>query len=138
MIFCMSLCAFAAEDPWNSTQVLQPQQFVEILKNPKNGPVILHVGFQFLYKNNHIPGSKYVGPANEESGLNHLKTELEKIPRDREVVIYCGCCPLTKCPNMRPAFKAVQAMGFKNIKILNLPENLKKDWIEKNYPVEKG
>jgi hypothetical protein len=28
-------------------------------------------------------------------------------------------------------------MGFKNVKALELPENLKTDWIDKGYPTEK-
>jgi len=128
----------ASGDPWASQEVLQPQQLAKILKStPKDQqPILLHVGFQFLYKNGHIPGSLYVGPANKESGLNHLRTELDKVPRTREIVIYCGCCPLSKCPNVRPAFKAIQAMGFKTIRILSLPDNFEKNWMKKGYPTE--
>ena len=131
--------ARGGEDPWTSDQVVQPQDLAAVMKSaPKERqPILLHVGFQFLYKNGHLPDSLYVGPANEESGLSHLRAELKDVPRTREIVIYCGCCPLKKCPNVRPAFKTVQAMGFKNVKVLYLQDNLEKNWIEKGYPVEK-
>jgi hypothetical protein len=52
------------------------------------------------------------------------------------VVIYCGCCPFAKCPNVRPAFSTLLGMGFKNPRLLNLSHNLKADWIDKGYPLE--
>jgi thiosulfate/3-mercaptopyruvate sulfurtransferase len=45
------------------------------------------------------------------------------------IVFYCGCCPFNHCPNVRPAFKVLKQMGFTNFKLLNLPENLKVNWI---------
>jgi hypothetical protein len=50
------------------------------------------------------------------------------------VIIYCGCCPFDKCPNIRPAFAALKEMGFKNARLLDLPKNIKADWLDKNYP----
>ena len=47
-----------------------------------------------------------------------LKEAVEKLPRDREIVIYCGCCPWDKCPNMQPAFAALREMGFTKAKAL--------------------
>jgi thiosulfate/3-mercaptopyruvate sulfurtransferase len=132
-------CALAEENSWAPNQVLQPEQLLEILKSDsKDKPLIIHVGFKFLFNHNHIAGSKYLGPANDEKGLALLRTELKKTPRTREILVYCGCCPLIKCPNVHPAFKTLQSMGFKNVKILNLSDNLKKNWIDKGYPVEKN
>jgi hypothetical protein len=37
-------------------------------------------------------------------------------------------------PNIRPAFNALVEMGFKNVKILDLPKNVKTNWIDHNYP----
>jgi hypothetical protein len=28
-------------------------------------------------------------------------------------------------------------MGFQNVRVLELPENMKTDWIDKGYPIEK-
>jgi hypothetical protein len=54
------------------------------------------------------------------------------------VVLYCGCCPLDKCPNLRPAFLALRDAGFARLRVLLLPNNFNADWVEKGYPVEKG
>jgi hypothetical protein len=35
-------------------------------------------------------------------------------------VIYCGCCPWTHCPNMKPADDALHAMGFTKVKSLSI------------------
>jgi len=64
-----------------------------------------------------------------------LKQELDKLPRDANVVVYCGCCPFAVCPNIRPAFALLNEMKFKNQKLLNLPKNIKVDWIDHDYPV---
>jgi hypothetical protein len=42
------------------------------------------------------------------------------------------------CPNIRPAFEALQAMGFKHLRVLVLPTDLAKDWIGAGYATEKG
>jgi len=51
------------------------------------------------------------------------------------MVIYCGCCPFTKCPNIRPAFQQLKKMGFTNVKVLDLPVNLQTNWIAIGYPL---
>jgi 3-mercaptopyruvate sulfurtransferase SseA len=138
-LFLTSLAVAAGGDPWTPVQVVQPQQLAERLKPGARTeqPLLLHVGFEFLYRNGHIPGSIYAGPANEAAGPQRLRAALEKVPRNREIVIYCGCCPIGKCPNVRPAFKAVQAMGFTNVRVLHLSENLEKNWASEGFPVEK-
>jgi hypothetical protein len=54
------------------------------------------------------------------------------------VVLYCGCCPLVKCPNLRPAFTAFEDMGIGRLRVLLLPTSFHVDWAEKGYPVQKG
>jgi thiosulfate/3-mercaptopyruvate sulfurtransferase len=44
----------------------------------------------------------FAGPGREASGLELLKAAVEKLPRDREIVIYC-CFPWDRCPNVKPA-----------------------------------
>ena len=76
-----------------------------------------------------------VGMTGKKEGLDKLKTELGKIPRDKKLVIYCGCCPFEHCPNVRPAISVLKEMKFTNYFLLDLPHNLKTDWIDKHYPV---
>jgi len=53
-------------------------------------------------------------------------------------VLYCGCCPWNRCPNVGPAFSKMREMGFSNVKVLYLADNFGTNWVEKGYPVEKG
>ena len=71
------------------------------------------------------------GPASTPDGLADLKRWAANLPRNREIVIYCGCCPFAHCPNIRPAFTALQEMGFKSIRVLVLETGLGQDWVEK-------
>ena len=100
-------------------------------------PLVIHTGFAVLYRGAHITGSVYAGPGSKPEGLESLKALVAKEPRNREIVIYCGCCPWDKCPNIRPAFAALHDMGFTHVSALYVPENLAKDWIDKGLPTEK-
>jgi thiosulfate/3-mercaptopyruvate sulfurtransferase len=103
-------------------------------KNP--APLIFQVGPNVLYRSRHIPGSVYAGPASKTEGLEMLSAAVKNLPRDREIVVYCGCCPWDHCPNVEPAIRRLQQMGFKRVKALYLPANFKIDWIDRGYPVE--
>ena len=133
-----SLLAFAysnrnlGSDPWKPAQLLAPGKLAEsISKNTEDMPVIFNIG-----PSGAIKGSVEIGSTQEEENLARLKTELSKLPKNKAVVIYCGCCPFNKCPNIRPAFLMLEEMKFTNGKLLDLPQNLKTDWIDKNYPMQ--
>ena len=91
-----------------------------------------------MYKMGHIPGSQYAGAAAKAEGLAALKKLVANLPRNQEIVIYCGCCPWDDCPNIRPAFQALKEMGFTNLKVLDIPERLGDDWTAKGFPIVKG
>lgn len=99
-------------------------------------PAVYYVGFNVLYRSKHIPGSVYAGPANKPEGLALLKEAVSRLPHDREIVLYCGCCPWDHCPNVRPAAALLREMGFTHVKTLYIPTNFKADWIDKGYPAE--
>jgi thiosulfate/3-mercaptopyruvate sulfurtransferase len=99
-------------------------------------PAVFQVGPNVLYRSHHIPGSVFAGPGEKPAGLALLKAAVEKLPRDREIVVYCGCCPWDKCPNVKPAMELLRSMGFKNAKALYVAQNFKANWIDKGYPVE--
>jgi hypothetical protein len=40
-------------------------------------------------------------------GLASLERAVKDVPRERAILIYCGCCPWDKCPNVRPALPRV-------------------------------
>lgn len=125
-------------DPWNKTQVIRPKEFAGLLSNSGvKKPLVVCVGFDFLYKGAHIPGSQFVGPGRDAKGIEALKKWAAGIPRGQEVVIYCGCCPFKECPNIRPAFQALRQAGLKRLKVLYLENDFAKDWVDKGFPVEK-
>ena len=139
----VAMAAFARSskvaDPWTPAQIISSealrQQLAET-KEPK--PLVIYVGFHTIYEQGHIPGSVYYGQGSSPRGLADIRRQVEKIPRSKAIVLYCGCCPWEQCPNIRPAFKALMAMGFTHLKVLSLPTNFATDWAGKGYPLERG
>jgi thiosulfate/3-mercaptopyruvate sulfurtransferase len=129
-----------AADPWPSSQVLQATDFVRELAGAKNAnsPTIIYVGFRTLFEGGHIPDASFHGTASKEEGLAELKKSLATLPRSVNLVIYCGCCPFDRCPNIRPAYEALHELGFTHIRVLVLPTSFAADWVEKGYPMQKG
>jgi thiosulfate/3-mercaptopyruvate sulfurtransferase len=122
-----------------SSRLINPDELVKILQSAKSEkPLMIQVGSHVLYTQAHIPGSEYIGPASSESGLQSLRTRVESLPRNKFIVLYCGCCPWTHCPNVKPADDALRAMGFTHVKVLYIANNFGADWVEKGYPVGKG
>lgn len=134
-----SVAATPAADPWIASQTLQAAQLAsELADKSKEQPTVVYVGFRTLFAGGHIPGASFHGTATTEEGLAELKKWAATLPRSTNLVIYCGCCPFEKCPNIRPAFTALHDMGFTRLRVLVLPTSFAKDWVEKNYPYEKG
>ena len=94
-------------------------------------PTIFSIGFGAGIKNSIV-----MGPVSDSANLLKWKEQLQKLPKDANIVIYCGCCPFEHCPNARPAFKLLNDLQFTNAKLLDLSHNLKADWIDKGYPVD--
>jgi thiosulfate/3-mercaptopyruvate sulfurtransferase len=117
---------------------IQPGDLADMLHRATTAPVVLQVGSKVLYDEAHIAGAQYAGPAGQPEGIQNLKAHADGLPRDRLVVIYCGCCPWSRCPNIAPAYLSLRDMGFSNIKVLYLANNFGQDWVDKGYPVERG
>lgn len=117
-------------------RTLAPADLAKTLADPAaKKPTILFVGPEQLFVK-HIPGAKNAGEAGEPEGLASLTAMAKPLPRDTEIVIYCGCCPTRNCPNIRPAYAALTELGFTNVRALDLPQTFRADWREKGYPVE--
>ena len=116
--------------------LIQPAELAPRLKSKGDRPTILHTGFNVLYRSKHIPGSVFVGPGSNAAGLALLRAEAAKLPKDREIVIYRGCCPWDRCPNIQPALDVLKEIGFTKVKALYLPTGFKIDWIDKGYAAE--
>jgi thiosulfate/3-mercaptopyruvate sulfurtransferase len=125
--------------PWTSGQIVQAGVLARELGD-KNGaaPTVVYVGFRTLFAGGHIPGATFYGSASTEKGLADLKKWAGGLPRTTNLVIYCGCCPFEKCPNVRPAFTALSGMGFKKLRVLVLPTSFAMDWVDKGFPIQKG
>jgi thiosulfate/3-mercaptopyruvate sulfurtransferase len=120
-----------------SSVLLQPNELL-LMMRAQEKPLILQVGSHVLYAEAHISGSEYAGAAGSSSGIASLRERVSGLGKDQLIVIYCGCCPWVRCPNIRPAYEQLQAMGFTRVRALYLENNFGKDWVDKGYPVEKG
>lgn len=121
-----------------ATKLIQAEDLVKILQSGKEKPLMIQVGSHVLYTQAHIPGSEYSGPAGNPAGVQKLQQRVASLPKKKSIVLYCGCCPWNHCPNVKPAFDALTAMGFTNVKVLYIPGNFGADWVDKGYPTAKG
>jgi thiosulfate/3-mercaptopyruvate sulfurtransferase len=132
-LFAFILVSFKSyqKEPWTQGQLLEPRDLALTINTPQSHqPVVLSVGPAAVIKN-----SIDIGATREKGNLDKLKQQLKDISKDETIVLYCGCCPFDKCLNIRPAFDLLNQLGFKNHKLLNLPHNVKMDWIDHGYPV---
>jgi thiosulfate/3-mercaptopyruvate sulfurtransferase len=122
-----------------SSRLIKPEELVALLQSSTGEkPLLIQVGSHVLYSQAHIPGSEYIGPASSATGQQQLRQRIESLPRKKFIVIYCGCCPWSHCPNIKPANDVLEAMGFSNVKVLYIANNFGTDWADKGYPVAKG
>lgn len=127
-----------------AAQLIQPDELNRLLHatgvhaTGANKPLVLQVGSHMLFAQAHITGSEYAGAGAQPEGLNQLRTRVALLNRKTFIVLYCGCCPWNRCPNVAPAFKLLRDLGFTNVKVLYMANNLGSDWVDKGYPVERG
>jgi thiosulfate/3-mercaptopyruvate sulfurtransferase len=131
--------ADASDLPPGSSQLVSPEELVKMLQASQGEkPLILNVGPSILFQQAHIPGSEYVGATAEPEGLAQLRTKIKPVGHNKTIVLYCGCCPWSRCPNVRPAYKELHNLGFNNVKVLYIANNFGTDWVDKGYPTVKG
>ncbi len=113
-------------------KLLAPEKLVEVIKDPKAAkPVIVNVGPTPLIK-----GAKYIGAAEDPANKERLRAMVKDFPKNKDIVLYCGCCKLEDCWNIHEADKILGSMGFTNYKVLNMPTDFSTDWQSKGYPME--
>jgi rhodanese-related sulfurtransferase len=140
-IFLLSqaLVSQSPADPWNAADLLEPAVLAKTLQSSNaKPPVVFAVAFPVLYNNKHLPRAIFAGPGSTAAGIEALKKAAAGLGKDTDVVIYCGCCPMEKCPNIRPAYSALKQMGFTKVRVLHVPTNMATDWFDKGYPSEEG
>lgn len=121
----------SAQNPenWTSKQLMEPSELATTLKENKDVPIIFSVGPEAM-----IPNSVNIGMVKDKDNLAKFKEQISKLPKSANILIYCGCCPFEHCPDVRPAIALLQSMQFTNYHLLDLPHNIKTDWIAKGYP----
>lgn len=124
-------------DPWPSTAWMDPAALAQIIKSPDGKmPHLICVAFPILYRTKHIQKASFAGPGSKVEGLEALKKAVAGLPKDSDIVLYCGCCPMDHCPNLRPAFRVLAELGYTKVRVLNIPTNMATDWSGKGYPTE--
>jgi len=122
-----------------TAQLIQPAELNRLLHtHGVEKPLILQVGSRMMFTQAHIPGAEYVGPASQADGVEQLRARVASLPRTAFIVVYCGCCPWNRCPNVGPAYSLLHDMRFTRVKVLYLAENFGDDWANKVFPVEGG
>ncbi len=117
-------------EPWSTGELLAPSTLAAQLAKGGAPPVVFDMGSAGTIK-----GARKIGPAQETESLTKLLEAAAELPKNERVVVYCGCCPFAPCPNIRPAVRTLKEAGFTNVRLLNLPNNLKADWIDAGYPM---
>jgi thiosulfate/3-mercaptopyruvate sulfurtransferase len=116
---------------------IQAAELAGILTSNSVKPLVLQVGPKVFFQEGRIKGAKYAGPGSRPEGLQLLRKTVAGLPKDQFIVIYCGCCPWNKCPNVGPAFAQLRELGYSNVKVLYLADNFGDDWVRKGYPQER-
>jgi len=131
--------ATADESSVAAPELIQPKELARIVESPKGvKPLIFQVGYRVLYQQAHITDSEYIGPASQPEGIQRLRKRVQGLPHTQYIVVYCGCCPWSKCPNIILAYNELRTLGFHNVKALYIAENFGKDRLDKGYAVAKG
>lgn len=130
IVSCTSSSAQNVEN-WTSDQLTEPSALALTLKENKAVPLIFSIGPGAI-----IPNSVEIGMVTDEKNLSKFKDQISQLPKTTNILIYCGCCPYERCPNVRPAIALLKDLHFTNYHLLDLPHNIKTDWIAKGYPVK--
>lgn len=129
----VAMPTLGVNNPWTESQLLEPAELAADIKaGETKTPIIFNIGAV-----EDIKGAIHIGSVSNAENLEKLKKAVTALSKNTAIVIYCGCCPFAKCPNIRPAFNELKKAGFTNVKLLNLSTNLKTNWIAKGYPLAK-
>jgi thiosulfate/3-mercaptopyruvate sulfurtransferase len=136
----LGAAADAPAGPWTAAQTVQPADLAKEIGDANGAakPTVICVAPRVLFEGGHIPGALFHGPGSTAQGIDELKKWAQAQPRAENIVIYCGCCPLDHCPNLRPAFVALKDMGFTHLRALLIPTNFYTDWVKPGYAYEKS
>ena len=138
LFFCLVFSTFVFAQTATEPALIQAQELASILQAGKAKPIILNVGPRMLYNQAHIPGAEYIGAGSEPQAREALRARVKSLPKKQAIVLYCGCCPWSHCPNVHPAYKELFELGYTNVKVLYIANNFGADWVSRGYPTVRG
>jgi hydroxyacylglutathione hydrolase len=109
----------AAGAPVRRTPLINVPELHEWLQHA-NAPVILDVRFEHEWRDGHLPNALHI-----EAG--HVRDQIDRIPRDRPVVIYCGAANRATI-----SASLLEQRGYTNVTVLDTGFN---QWREAGYAV---
>jgi hypothetical protein len=132
LLFVLGSKIFSQPANWTKEQLMPAKDLADkIQTKSKDLPIIINVGPMDLIKT-----AISVGRGTSVTGIEKLKSTVAMENKNKTVVVYCGCCSYSSCPNIKPAYDALISSGFKNAKVLDLPVGIREDWVAKGYPME--
>ena len=138
VLFVFAIAAQAQGPGIGNDHLIAPDELAKVLQGNGPKPIILNVGPRMLYEQAHIKGAEYVGAGSEPAGIDALRMRAKTLSKKQQIVLYCGCCPWSHCPNVGPAYRELSSLGFTNVKVLFIADNIGTDWVYKGYPTAKG
>ena len=129
---------FSANDPIPQSALITPADLAKELQSAKRKPLILNVGPRTLYLQAHIPDAEYMGAAAADTSQQKLRDRVKSLPKNSAIVLYCGCCPWSHCPNVHPTYQLLHSLRYTNVKVMYVATDFGTDWVNKGYPVAKG
>ncbi|HTF56582.1 MAG TPA: rhodanese-like domain-containing protein, partial [Planctomycetota bacterium] len=99
---------------------------LKTIQESKADLLLVFVGDKSTFDAGHIPGSIRVP-------LADLETTFREIPKDRSIVVYCGCCLGRAGGFSESAARKLIGLGFR--KVLHLDGHMQA-WRAAGYPVE--
>ncbi len=139
LLLLISTAAVAQDSPELTKAQISPQALGRILQSNQGAKLlILNVGRRVLYAQAHVRGAVYIGPTSDPRGLEALRNRVKGVPKTKQIILYCGCCPWDRCPNVRPAFAELKKLHFTNVKVLHIANNIGADWVDPGFPTERG
>jgi len=83
-----------SSDPWKANELIKPEELTKWLSATAGAkPLVICVAFPVLYPGGHIAGAKFAGPTAKPEGIQALKRAALGLSQDKQIVLYCGCCP---------------------------------------------
>ncbi|HKS16057.1 MAG TPA: rhodanese-like domain-containing protein [Planctomycetota bacterium] len=101
---------------------------LKVLLDARIDLMCIFVGDSRTYEDGHIPGSLHI-PASD------IPRRMKDVPRDRLVVVFCGCCEAKRGGPSEAAFRYLREMSF--ARVLHLDGHMHA-WRKAGLPVEFG